>query len=122
MKRNPVVRELINNPNRNAGKHSSAKQKALSTATMKEFDMQADKPEIDLRAEIEGTINVLMNAVYELAPDEGYEQFFMYGAAIKRAKSLLKLLKDNEDEAILIAAKHVEHAMRLESFSPFETK
>lgn len=84
--------------------------------------MQADKPEIDLRAEIEGTINVLMNAVYELAPDEGYEQFFMYGAAIKRAKSLLKLLKDNEEEAILIAAKHVEHAMELEDFALFDPK
>jgi hypothetical protein len=43
MKRNLVVRELINNPNRNAGKHSSAKQKALSTATMKELDMELVK-------------------------------------------------------------------------------
>ena len=38
--RNPVVRELINNPNRNAGKHSTAKQKALSTATNKEIAME----------------------------------------------------------------------------------
>jgi hypothetical protein len=38
--RNPVVRELINNPNRNAGKHSTAKQKALSTANMEELDME----------------------------------------------------------------------------------
>lgn len=38
--RNPVVRELINNPNRNAGKHSTAKQKALSTATMEELSAE----------------------------------------------------------------------------------
>lgn len=38
--RNPVVRNMINNPNRNAGKHSDAKHKALSTATMKELDTE----------------------------------------------------------------------------------
>lgn len=38
--RNPVVRELINNPNRNAGKHGTSKQKALSTANMEELAME----------------------------------------------------------------------------------
>lgn len=98
-KRNPVVRNAIHNPKRNAGKHSDKREKVLSTATMKEFDMQADKPETDLRAEVESTINQLMEAIYELAPDEGYEEFFVYGNALKRAKSLLKLLKANEEES-----------------------
>jgi hypothetical protein len=121
-KRNLVVREMINNPNRNGGKHSDKREKVLSTAAMKEFDMQADKPEIDLRAEVESTINQLVDAIHELAPDEGFEEFFVYGSALKRAKSLLKLLKANEDEAILIAARHVELAAELEDFSSFETK
>jgi hypothetical protein len=120
--RNFVVREMLNNPKRNGGKHIDKRERVLSTATMKEFDMQADKPEIDLRAEVESTINQLVEAIHELAPDEGYEEFFVYGNALKRAKSLLKLLKANEDEAIAIAARHVEYAMELESFSPFETK
>ena len=50
--RNFVVREMLNNPKRNGGKHIDKRERVLSTATMKEFDMQADKPEIDLRAEV----------------------------------------------------------------------
>ena len=121
-RRNFVVRERIHNPNRNAGKHSDKREKVLSTATMKEFAMPEQKPEIDLLAEVKATIHVMLDAINELAPDEGYEEFFAYGTAIKRAKSLLKLLKAHEEEAIMIAARHVQHAQELEDFDPITTQ
>ena len=84
--------------------------------------MPEQKPEIDLLAEVKATIHMMLEALNEFAPDEGYEDLFTYGAAIKRAKSLLKLLKAHEEEAIMIAARHVQHAQELEDFDPITTQ
>lgn len=67
--------------------------------------MPDQKPEIDLLTEVKATIHMMLEALNEFAPDEGYEDLFTYGAAIKRAKSLLKLLKAHEGDFALFDPK-----------------